>query len=248
MSTAGFLLPVVRTGSCRHDRAPISRIESIARAGPACRIKEKWLPGSTKLRNSNSRFLHARVRPGDEKRKRDRDHTEALRLADEPQLTLRDRAVALARECAMRLLIKVGHGVYPASRSRSAPMGARRRRADPELWRGRSDTWCSGLCRRLGQVHRPLPLLRRLRSRRPTLGPRLVRPQSMNQVRLFHYWTDTLTVLADGHDIPSDVRADLAAARYLSSRVGSPGSPVMGTVGPLSCSIPGLSDILCARP
>jgi thioredoxin reductase len=35
-------------------------------------------------------------------------------------------------------------------------------------------------------------------------------PQSMNQVRLFHDWTDTLTVLADGHDIPSDVRADLA--------------------------------------
>jgi thioredoxin reductase len=35
-------------------------------------------------------------------------------------------------------------------------------------------------------------------------------PQSMNQVRLVHDWTDTLTVLADGHDIPSDVRADLA--------------------------------------
>jgi len=35
-------------------------------------------------------------------------------------------------------------------------------------------------------------------------------PQSHNQVRLFHDWTDTLTVLADGHDIPSDVRADLA--------------------------------------
>jgi len=35
-------------------------------------------------------------------------------------------------------------------------------------------------------------------------------PQSHNQVRLFHDWTDTLTVLADGHDIPSDIRADLA--------------------------------------
>ena len=35
-------------------------------------------------------------------------------------------------------------------------------------------------------------------------------PQSHNQVRLFHDWTDRLTVFADGRDIPSDVRADLA--------------------------------------
>lgn len=35
-------------------------------------------------------------------------------------------------------------------------------------------------------------------------------PQSMNQVRLFHDWTDRLTVIADGHDIAPDVRADLA--------------------------------------
>lgn len=35
-------------------------------------------------------------------------------------------------------------------------------------------------------------------------------PQSHNQVRLFHDWTDTLTVLTDSHEIPSDIRADLA--------------------------------------
>ncbi|MBP1203879.1 thioredoxin reductase [Duganella sp. 1411] len=35
-------------------------------------------------------------------------------------------------------------------------------------------------------------------------------PQSMNQVRLFHDWTDRLTVFGDGHDIPPDIRADLA--------------------------------------
>ncbi|MET3665097.1 NAD(P)/FAD-dependent oxidoreductase [Caulobacter sp. 1776] len=35
-------------------------------------------------------------------------------------------------------------------------------------------------------------------------------PHSMNQVRLFHDWTDKLTVFADGHDISPDVRADLA--------------------------------------
>src|SRR5262245_24368367 len=34
-------------------------------------------------------------------------------------------------------------------------------------------------------------------------------PQSHNYVRLFHDWTDTLTVFAAGHDIPSDIRADL---------------------------------------
>jgi len=36
-------------------------------------------------------------------------------------------------------------------------------------------------------------------------------PQSMNQVRLFHDWTDRLTVFSNGHDITSDIRADLAA-------------------------------------
>ncbi len=35
-------------------------------------------------------------------------------------------------------------------------------------------------------------------------------PQSHNQVRLFHDWTDRLTVFAAGHDIPPDIRADLA--------------------------------------
>lgn len=35
-------------------------------------------------------------------------------------------------------------------------------------------------------------------------------PQSMNQVRLFHDWTDSLTVFADGRDIAPDIRADLS--------------------------------------
>jgi thioredoxin reductase len=35
-------------------------------------------------------------------------------------------------------------------------------------------------------------------------------PQSHNQARLFHDWTDTLTVLADGHDISPEIREDLA--------------------------------------
>lgn len=35
-------------------------------------------------------------------------------------------------------------------------------------------------------------------------------PQSMNQVRLFRDWTDSLTVFADGRDIAPDIRADLS--------------------------------------
>lgn len=35
-------------------------------------------------------------------------------------------------------------------------------------------------------------------------------PQSMNQVRLFHDWTNRLTVFADGQEIASDIRTDLA--------------------------------------
>ena len=35
-------------------------------------------------------------------------------------------------------------------------------------------------------------------------------PQSHNQVRLFHDWTDRLTVFAAGHDITLDIRTDLA--------------------------------------
>ncbi len=35
-------------------------------------------------------------------------------------------------------------------------------------------------------------------------------PQSHNHVRLFHDWTDRLTLFTDGHDIPPDIRADLA--------------------------------------
>ncbi|OYX74043.1 MAG: hypothetical protein B7Y81_01165 [Caulobacter sp. 32-67-35] len=67
-------------------------------------------------------------------RKRDRDHAEALRLAGGPKPSLRDRAVALARErgfvrtrelteigvprcylarmCEEGLLVKVGYGLY----------------------------------------------------------------------------------------------------------------------------------------
>lgn len=43
----------------------------------------------------------------------------------------------------------------------------------------------------------------------------------MNQVRLFHDWTDSLTVFADGHDIPSDIQADLAArqVRLVDGRI-----------------------------
>jgi len=35
-------------------------------------------------------------------------------------------------------------------------------------------------------------------------------PASHNYVRLYHDWTDTITVFANGHNIPPDIRVDLA--------------------------------------
>ena len=35
-------------------------------------------------------------------------------------------------------------------------------------------------------------------------------PQSYQSVKLFQHWTDKLTVFADGHEIPSEIQADLA--------------------------------------
>ena len=53
-------------------------------------------------------------------------------------------------------------------------------------------------------------------------------PHSHNQARLFHDWTDRLTVLADGHDIPRDVRTDLARRKITVAdgritEIGHPG-------------------------
>ena len=80
--------------------------------------------------------------PGPKKRKRDRDRAEAPRLAGRPKPTLRDRSVAHARErgevrtaelttigiprcylarmCDEGLLIKVGYGVYRATKRDAA--------------------------------------------------------------------------------------------------------------------------------
>ncbi|MCU6500246.1 NAD(P)/FAD-dependent oxidoreductase [Rugamonas sp. A1-17] len=65
-------------------------------------------------------------------------------------------------------------------------------------------------------------------------------PQSMNQVRLFHDWTDRLTVFGDGHDIPSDIRADLAGRQVALvdgriteiARRGSHGATIKIDTGP----------------
>jgi len=35
-------------------------------------------------------------------------------------------------------------------------------------------------------------------------------PKSHNYVRLYHDWTNTLSVFTDGHEVPPDIRADLA--------------------------------------
>ncbi len=53
-------------------------------------------------------------------------------------------------------------------------------------------------------------------------------PRSHNSARLFQDWTDTLTVLTDGHDIPRDIRADLARRKIAVvdgriTQIGHPG-------------------------
>ena len=76
-------------------------------------------------------------------------------------------------------------------------------------------------------------------------------PQSHNQVRLFHDWTDRLTVFADGRDIPSDVRADLArrAISVIDGRIaeiGHHGSHSAIAVLDTGCKVS--VDILFAHP
>lgn len=75
--------------------------------------------------------------------------------------------------------------------------------------------------------------------------------QSMNQVRLFHDWTDRLTVFADVHDIAPDIRADLAGRKVpvIDGRIaeiaqhGSHGSTIkLGTGSDVAV------DILFAHP
>ncbi|WP_175507018.1 NAD(P)/FAD-dependent oxidoreductase [Bosea sp. CRIB-10] len=76
-------------------------------------------------------------------------------------------------------------------------------------------------------------------------------PQSMNQVRLFHDWTDNLTVFADVHDIAPDFRADLAGRKVpvIDGRItgvarhGSHGATIKIDTGP-DVAV----DILFAHP
>ncbi|HEV7324419.1 MAG TPA: NAD(P)/FAD-dependent oxidoreductase [Bosea sp. (in: a-proteobacteria)] len=76
-------------------------------------------------------------------------------------------------------------------------------------------------------------------------------PQSMNQVRLFHDWTDNLTVFADVHDIAPDIRADLAGRKVpvIDGRIagiarhGSHGATIKLDTGP-DIAV----DILFAHP
>ncbi len=76
-------------------------------------------------------------------------------------------------------------------------------------------------------------------------------PQSMNQVRLFHDWTDHLTVFADVHDIAPDIWADLAGRKVpvIDGRItgiarhGSHGATIKIETGP-DVAV----DILFAHP
>lgn len=76
-------------------------------------------------------------------------------------------------------------------------------------------------------------------------------PQSMNQARLFHDWTDRLTVFGNGHDIAPDMRAGLAGRQVplVDGRIteiarhGSHGASIKLDTGP-DVAV----DILFAHP
>ncbi|NTJ41676.1 NAD(P)/FAD-dependent oxidoreductase [Agrobacterium larrymoorei] len=76
-------------------------------------------------------------------------------------------------------------------------------------------------------------------------------PQSMNQVRLFHDWTDRLTVFGNGHDVTPDLRADLErrATPVVDGRIteiarrGTHGATIKLDTGPDAAI-----DILFAHP
>jgi thioredoxin reductase len=74
-------------------------------------------------------------------------------------------------------------------------------------------------------------------------------PQSHNYVRLYHDWTDTLTVFADRHDIAPDIRADLArrGIPVVDGRIAE--IVHQGTITPSSGSIPAprLRSTSCSR-
>lgn len=102
-----------------------------------------WLPGIGEAEKFEFAIpLRQNAPPVTKMRKRERDRAEALRLASGPKPTLKDRAVALARErgevrtaeltaigiprcylarmCDEGLLIKVGYGAYRAAKRDAA--------------------------------------------------------------------------------------------------------------------------------
>jgi hypothetical protein len=124
--------------------ATLPKAENLAGAGHRKEAKHLicWLPGPNETANFEY-SIPLRTRPKPEKmRKRDRDRAEARRLAGEPMLSLRERAVAfarkrgvvrtrdlmaigiprcyLARMCDEGLLVKVAYGLYCAAEGKVA--------------------------------------------------------------------------------------------------------------------------------
>ncbi|MGE0281405.1 MAG: type IV toxin-antitoxin system AbiEi family antitoxin domain-containing protein [Rhizobiaceae bacterium] len=108
-----------------------------------CGQFEEWLPGLNEPANYELPIpLEATPQPTIKIRKRDRDRAERIRLAGGPKPSLRERAVALAREkgevrtcdltdigiprcylsrmCDEGLLIKIGYGIYRAADQEAA--------------------------------------------------------------------------------------------------------------------------------
>jgi hypothetical protein len=106
-------------------------------------IEKDWLPGLNETANYELPIpLETTPQPTIKIRKRDRERAERIRLAGGPKPSLRERAIALARErgavrtrdltdigiprcylarmCEEGLLIKVGYGIYRATGQKAA--------------------------------------------------------------------------------------------------------------------------------
>ncbi len=101
-----------------------------------------WLPGLSKTANFEDSIPVQPKQKPEKTRKRDRDREEARRLAGKPKPSLRDQAVAFARErglvrtrdlaaigiprcylaqmCDEGLLVKIAHGLYQAGTDEAA--------------------------------------------------------------------------------------------------------------------------------
>ncbi|WP_342215994.1 type IV toxin-antitoxin system AbiEi family antitoxin domain-containing protein [Mesorhizobium sp. L-8-3] len=129
--------------ACQPKGPGLGQPARLLRVSPRRRTDRRWLPEVDETEKYEFAIALRQDAPQPQQvRKRDRDRAEALRLAGGPPPSLRDRAVALARErgevrtaeltaigiprcylsrmCDEGLLVKIGYGRYRAAEPEAA--------------------------------------------------------------------------------------------------------------------------------